>query len=406
MQLLPVPQKRKQPERPPPEASQPSQQRQHRRDKKKKKRRVTTSRLHSLTSASATGAGEAAAAAVGRRAKESELGVVRARGAVPAWAPLPALGVVPRAADVAASLEALRAEKLDQLRAVLRKQCEENGLVAPPQLAFERWRFGCAMQAEQQPGGGSADEAVRPVEKQAGKKKKKKRSGRGAEEEPLVPSGVGDGGGLVSDLLRAGLSQEQASDIARGLDAASAAASAAVQAEAAKFDRGVAVPTTRVPTIEFHRHSIDLRLGKCFVKLNREAYGKLCELHRRHAPVNERLPPLALSLPDGQHEDDGAEANVAAIEHSRPDKDGSGPRKRAAVHARIFALLQRYKALHGAGFHAACPPAVFEILRERLGVQFEAFASPLNCYFPRHCSVRLHSVVRNQFSSDWLHQLQ
>ena len=102
----------------------------------KKRRRVTTSRLHSLTGASATGAGEAAAAAVGRRAKESELGAVRARGAVPSWAPLPALGAVPRAADVAASLESLRAEKLDQLRAVLRKLCEESGLEAPPQLAF------------------------------------------------------------------------------------------------------------------------------------------------------------------------------------------------------------------------------------------------------------------------------
>ncbi len=394
--------KRKHPEQPAAldAASQalPQSERQRGKKKKKKKKRVTTSRLHSLTNASATGAGEAAATAVGRRAKESELGVVRARGTVPAWAPLPALAVVPRAADVAASLEALRADKLDQLRTVLRRLCEENGLEAPPQLAFERWRFGCAMQAERQPGSHAAGDADKPVEKETGKKKKKKRSGRGAHEEPLVPSGIGDGGGLVSDLLRAGLTDEQASGIARGLDAASAAASAAVQAEAAKFDRGVAVPATRVPTIEFHRHSIDLRLGKCFVKLTREAYGKLCELHRRHAPVNERLPPLALSLPDGQDERDGDEANVAAIEHSRPDKDDSGPRKRAAVHARIFALLQRYKALHGAGFHAACPPAVFETLRERLGVQFEAFASPLNCYFPRHCSVRLHSVCNSVFA--------
>ena len=384
-------QKRKQPEQPATldaaskAVSQSEQQRGKNKHKKKKKKRVTTSRLHTLTGASATGVGEAAATAVGRRAKESELGVVRALGPVPAWAPLPALAVVPRAADVAASLEALRADELDKLRVVLRKLCEENGLETPPQLAFERWRFGCAMHAERRAG-----DANKSVQTETGKKKKKRRSGRGAQEEPLVPSGIGDGGGLVSDLLRAGLTDEQASRITRELDAASASASAEVKAEAAKFDRGVAVPATRVPTVEFHRHSIDLRLGKCFVKLTREAYGKLCELHRRHAPVNERLPPLALSLPDRQDVSDGAEANVAAIEHSQPDKDDSGPRKRAAVHARIFALLQRYKALHGAGFHAACPPAVFETLRERLGVQFEAFASPLNCYFPRHCSVRLH----------------
>ena len=376
-------------------------QRERPREAEKKRRRVTTSRLHSLTGASATGAGEAAAAAVGRRAKESELGAVRARGAVPSWAPLPALGEVPRAADVAASLEALRAEKLDQLRAVLRQLCEESGLEAPPQLAFERWRFGCAMQAEKR-SAGARETNTHSVGNQDGKmkKKKKKRSGRGADEEPLVPSGDGDGGGLVSDLLRAGLTDEQASRIARDLQAASAAASLAVRAEAARYDRGAAVLDTRVPTIEFHRHSIDLRLGKCFVKLNREAYGKLCELHRRHAPVNERLPPLALSLPDGQDGDDGAEANIAAMEQSYPAQDGSDHGKRTAVHARIFALLQRYKSLHGAGFHAACPPAVFEALRARLGVQFEAFASPLNCYFPRHCSVRRHvAALRGLVSS-------
>ena len=221
------------------------------------------------------------------------------------------------------------------------------------------------------------------------KKRKKKRSGRAADEEPLIPSGDGDGGGLVSDLLRAGLTADQASGIADKLDTASAAASLAVRAEAGRYDRGAAVTATRVPVVDFHRHSVDLRVGKCFVKLTREAYGKLCELHRRHAPVNERLPPLALLVPGEQCEDEGAEANLAAAEQSKPNQDNSSHHKRAAVHARMFALLQRYKALHGAGFHAACPPAVFETLRAQLGVEFEGFASPLNCYFPRHCSVRL-----------------
>jgi len=404
--------KRKQPQQAQRQVQQQQQQQQQpQQQQSKKKRRVTTSRLHTLTGAEATGAGSVAAAAVGRRAKESELGVVRAQGPVPPWAPLPALGVVPRAADVAAALEALRAEKLDQLRQVLRQLCEENGLESPPQLAFERWRFGCAMHAEQQTGTGSGAVNVQPVPPpdQAAstkaaptapdtkkKKKKKKRSGCGADEEPLVPSGGGDGGGLVSDLLRAGLTVEKADAIAGGLDAAARAASEAVRAEAARYDRGAAVPSKCVPAVAFHRHSIDLKLGKCFVKLTREAYGKLCELHRRHAPVGERLPPLALSLPDSEKDGyDGAEADTAAAElSSGSGSKGNGKGKggsssssknvaaavaaRAAVHARLFALLQRYKALLGAGFHAACPPAVFEVLRSRLGER-SAYARAVYC---------------------------
>ena len=38
--------------------------------------------------------------------------------------------------------------------------------------------------------------------------------------------------------------------------------------------------------------------------------------------------------------------------------------------------------MRGHGFHAAIAPAVWRVLTSRLGVGFEAFASPLNCYLP------------------------
>ena len=117
---------------------------------------------------------------------------------------------------------------------------------------------------------------------------------------------------------------------------------------------------------------------------------------------------------------------------------GDGP-SRAALHHRMFALLLRYKSLHGHGFQAAlgpkvrersatqaqrhapslrqgaaprracraCPRAsaaadpplacplgaclpldaqVWQLLQGRLGVAFECFASPLNAYLPAFCS--------------------
>ena len=377
-----------------------------------KKRRKTTHSLHTLTEAESTGTGAAAAKSVGRKAKESALDVVRARLPVPPWAPLPALGCTPRAADVAAALEALRAEKLETLRGVLGTLCEASSLDAPPpQLSFERWRFGCAMHAEQaaadEPAAaaGQVEEAAEPAEaagsaaatKKNAKKKKKKRprSGTGQSSEPVVPSGGGDGGGLLADLIRAGLPEPEAGTLAVALNTAARAAAADVQREAAQYDTGAAVKSA--PSVDFHKHSIDLTMGKHFVKLTREAYGKMCELHRNHAPANERLAPLVAET----HGYEGAEADLAEAESGGTAKSGGksksktkgggkaaggGGGTRAALHARLFAVLLRYKSLHGAGFQAACPPAVFTLLRERLGVAFEGFASPLNCHFPRHCS--------------------
>eukprot|EP01069_Polyplicarium_translucidae_P004639 Polyplicarium_translucidae@DN2624_c0_g1_i4.p1 len=59
-----------------------------------------------------------------------------------------------------------------------------------------------------------------------------------------------------------------------------------------------------------------------------------------------------------------------------------------------FVLLKRYSnviwledsATIGGNMHAAAPKAVFEFLRRRWGVQFECFASPLNCFFSRFFS--------------------
>lgn len=58
----------------------------------------------------------------------------------------------------------------------------------------------------------------------------------------------------------------------------------------------------------------------------------------------------------------------------------------------LFCLLARYRSLsgdysQGAGFQAAVPPACLQVMQSLWGVDCECFASPLNCFFPKFCSL-------------------
>ncbi|KAK9846255.1 hypothetical protein WJX81_000135 [Elliptochloris bilobata] len=120
--------------------------------------------------------------------------------------------------------------------------------------------------------------------------------------------------------------------------------------------------------------------NQAFVKLSREAYGRLAALHRRHGATAEAAPAPAADGPDAEAaagEADAAKCGDAA------EADGG---LRTALHLRLFALLLRYKSITGHGYQAALPPAAFDVLHSRLGVGFECFASPLNARFTRFCS--------------------
>eukprot|EP01112_Ceratiomyxa_fruticulosa_P002049 TRINITY_DN1218_c0_g1_i1.p1 TRINITY_DN1218_c0_g1~~TRINITY_DN1218_c0_g1_i1.p1 ORF type:complete len:517 (+),score=100.66 TRINITY_DN1218_c0_g1_i1:351-1901(+) len=58
----------------------------------------------------------------------------------------------------------------------------------------------------------------------------------------------------------------------------------------------------------------------------------------------------------------------------------------------IYCLLQRYQTFfgnarfEGTSLQGALTPNAFEVLNKLFGVNFECFASPLNCYFPQYCS--------------------
>jgi phosphorylated CTD-interacting factor 1 len=72
------------------------------------------------------------------------------------------------------------------------------------------------------------------------------------------------------------------------------------------------------------------------------------------------------------------EAETRAGETDVNSKDSVSSRD--AFHSRLFALLLRYKSIQGYGFQSGVGPRVFATLRDTVGVTFEAFASPLNCF--------------------------
>jgi phosphorylated CTD-interacting factor 1 len=59
---------------------------------------------------------------------------------------------------------------------------------------------------------------------------------------------------------------------------------------------------------------------------------------------------------------------------------------RGTLRSRALCLLLRYQTLGAHGMQCALPPAGFDLLNERLSVQFECFASPLNARYSRFCS--------------------
>ena len=326
------------------------------------------------------------------------------------WAPplLMASGVGKKTAyqkhpDVAATLECARAVALDKLRKKLNAAAIAVGAGAPPPQAFERWRFAAT---------GEDDASPETPDKNA---------------DPAVPRSVADGEGsalaaLVADLTRAGVPADAARDAAKATAQASRAEAAALRKladrlgtlvrtekrrdgeDAAKRD---APRLARVSAV-FRKRSVELSSDKGghFVVLSRHAYGKLAAMYRcvasatpqsgleafRAAPASSEAGRgrVRSDRADSDHSDsddedpafsslyaeEEAETRAGEADAATPENDSG----RRAFHARLFALLLRYKSIQGYGFQSGVGPRVFATLRAAAGVAFEAFASPLNCY--------------------------
>lgn len=334
-----------------------------------KRRRVTTGPLHELTKAKrvvvvvATGGagdGEAAAAvtvrASGRVATPLAYDfTVAARGGANACKVLTdvdARRATPKSARVGAWIEVARARGAKRVRKAFRESCERAKIEAPPQLAFERWRFATKLY----------EDAVRAKGFESGGKRVKRGmcgvTGEGAD--ALLPNVAHDGvtaGALGLDLMRAGLSKIEAIAIEVAVHQASSREVEKLEKIKQKYVDGGASGVAKLAsaTMTAHKRSRDLSLDDCFVKVTHEAYDKLRALHANYARDG-----------DGRESGEGVDDDT--------------------FHDRMFALLLRYKTIHGHGFQAACSPDVFRVLHEMLQVTMECFASPMNTYFARHCS--------------------
>ena len=161
------------------------------------------------------------------------------------------------------------------------------------------------------------------------------------------------------------------------------------------------------------------------MKVNRAAYGRLIRMYRRYRSGIDVAPPeLPLDLSPssqpasvsaskvdkkrklkeggGAGPDADAEAKAAQLASEQATGSASEVQSKSAsaqestkiatadaysdFHNRLFALLLRYKSILGHGYQAATGPPVFTVLKQRLGVGMECFASPLNSHFDRFAS--------------------
>ena len=317
--------------------------------------------------------------------------------------------------DVAATLECARAVALDKLRKKLNAAATAAGAGAPPPQAFERWRFAATVE--------SVDDAS---------------PGKDERADPAVPGSVADGDGtalaaLVADLTRAGVPADAAREAAKATAQASRAEASNLRKLADRLATLVRAAPGEDETLggkkkkkredcarlvrvsaAFRKRSVELSSDKGghFVVLSHRAYGKLAAMYRHvasaapqsglealgaprnrepagtRADSNPNDEPTLFAAEDeetraGEEETRAGETETCA-ETSDSDSDSTEARARAsarrAFHARLFALLLRYKSIQGYGFQSGVGPRVFATLRESMGVAFEAFASPLNCY--------------------------
>jgi phosphorylated CTD-interacting factor 1 len=236
---------------------------------------------------------------------------------------------------------------------------------APPQ-GFERWRFAAKAaedRAARRCGGGEGG------------------GGGGARLDPALPSSDAAALALdvlVADLTRAGVKDaDKAASIARDVaDAAAREARALAKLELrlaagkggarATSSSDASAPATNDDVVARRRkHSVELTSRGKFVVTSRAAYARLRALYREHAPPCDG-PVIS---EDSEEDDEG------------DDRDRFSSPAEKAFHRRLFALLLRYKSIHGYGFQASVGEEVFRALGAKLGVAHECFASPMNAHY-------------------------
>lgn len=272
----------------------------------------------------------------------------------------------PLRSEPSPSVELQRVSKLKKLRRHFRELCLKHECTSPPILAFDRWLArGLLERPEASPGYPDA-EPLLPVHGET--------AGRFVKD-------------LVRDLARASIPAASADRIARDLRKVSDR----YAAELKTAHEMAPAPTPEDVHLEWRGGSAQLRMrvwppSRCCA-VNQEHLHKLSIMYARSAagggsdgslvgptartPIRTAIAPAA------------PPAAPPAVAPAVGSTVGSNT---SIFHRRVLCLLLRYEALGGHGYQAAVSEAAFEVLRRRLGVSCECFASPLNATLPDYFS--------------------
>ena len=236
-------------------------------------------------------------------------------------------------------VEVARLQKMKSLRKLLSSLCAKAD-AEPPVMAFDRWVARARLPSERT-GGVSTS---------------------GARDDPLVPSRAAFDEQLVKDLGRSGsLTDEAARGIATEMAAAAAKAADHLHHEAGSRADGEAAVVVTAYGPSLWRLSLSGHAHAPHADVSHAHFDKLAHLHSRQVAAQS----AAQSAGEG-----GASSEPGVL-----------------LRTRLFCALTRYQALGGHGSQCAVPPACFDVLRERLHVSLECFASPMNTRHERFCSL-------------------
>jgi phosphorylated CTD-interacting factor 1 len=178
---------------------------------------------------------------------------------------------------------------------------------------------------------------------------------------------------LTTDLERIGISTENAESICNEIKQFTNKQSQILENQKKSKDN-----SSCVVQLDKYKHSIDLKvanLPKLIIKINHSHFDKLAKLF---------------------------------IIHSKADHPNFNPLKDLKFRTILFCLLLRYRSLGADGFQAGLSTKTFTILKNNYDVEFECFASPLNCTFANYGS--LFPDIDSYFGSfgsffDWNNEL-
>jgi phosphorylated CTD-interacting factor 1 len=188
---------------------------------------------------------------------------------------------------------------------------------------------------------------------------------------------------LNTDLQRIGISTENAESICNQMKQITNIQSQLLE------NQKISKNNAFVVQLDKYKHSIDLKvanLPKLILKINISHFDKLVKLYIIHSNGHDR--------------------NMDALKDFK--KDNFDALKDLKFRTILFCLLLRYRSLGADGFQAGLSTKTFAVLKTNYDVEFECFASPLNCTFANYGS--LFPDVDSYFGSlgsffDWNNEL-